>query len=63
MSVDLAAVHRLVDVGAFRSVLGRGEVAERRVAVPVVVVVLEVLDHHSRFEQTGPVVAVQAFLP
>ena len=63
MSVDLAAVHRLVGVAASRSVLGRGEVAQRRVAVPMIVVVLEVLDHHPRLEQACPVVPVQALLP
>jgi len=52
-----------VGVGALGSVLGRREVAQRRVAVPMIVVVLEILDHHACFEQARPVVAVQALLP
>jgi hypothetical protein len=32
------------------------------VAVPVVVLVFEVADHHLGFEQVGPVIAVEAFL-
>jgi hypothetical protein len=32
-------------------------------AVPMVVLVFEVADHHPGFEQGGPVVAVEALLP
>jgi hypothetical protein len=49
-------------VPARRSVLGRGQVAQRRVAVSVIMFVLEVADDHSGFAQVGPVVAVEALL-
>jgi hypothetical protein len=32
-------------------------------AVSMIVLVLEVADHHTSFEQVGPVVAVEALLP
>ena len=60
-SVD-AAGHRGVGVPARRSVLGRRSVAQGRMSVSVVVLVFEVADDHSGFEQTVPVVAVEAFL-
>jgi len=44
-------------VPAGRSVLGRGAIAQRLMAVSMSVVVLEVADHHLGFEQGGPVVA------
>ena len=62
MSVDLAA-HGLVRVGASGSILSGRQVAQRRVAMSMVVVVLEVADHDPRFEQARPVVAIQALLP
>ena len=49
-------------VPARRSVLGRGQVAQRSVTVSVIMVMLVVADHHSGFAQAGPVVAVQALL-
>lgn len=61
-SVDPAA-HRVVSVGAGRSVLGRCSVAQRRMPVPPIVVGLEIADHHPRLEQAGPVIAVQALGP
>jgi hypothetical protein len=33
------------------------------VAVPLIMFVLEVADHHPGFQQVGPVVAVEALLP
>jgi hypothetical protein len=60
-SVDLAG-HRGVGVPACRSVLGRGSVAQRGVAVSVVVFVFEVADDHSGLEQGVPVVAVETLL-
>jgi hypothetical protein len=49
-------------MSALGPVLGRGEVAQSRMAVPAVVLVLEIADHHPRFEQGGPVVAGEALL-
>ncbi len=60
-SVDLAG-DRGGGVSAGRSVLGRRSVAQGRVAVSVVVLVLEVADDYSGLEQTVPVVAVEALL-
>ena len=60
MSVDLAA-HDVVRVGASGSVLAGRQVAQGRVPKPVVVVVLEVFDHHYHFEQAAPVISVEAF--
>jgi mandelate racemase len=53
-SVDIAG-HRCVGVPARRSVLGRRVVAQRRVAVSVIVFLLEVADDHTGLEQTVPV--------
>ena len=50
-------------MSALGGILGRGQVAQRRMAVPAVVLVLEIADHHPRFKQGGPVVAVEALLP
>ena len=50
-------------VAAGRAVLGRGQVAERRVPMSLVLVGFEVSDHDSGFQQTGPMVAVGAFMP
>jgi hypothetical protein len=61
-SVDFAG-HGVVGVAAAGSVLGWGLVAQRRVAVPVIVLVFEVTDHHAGFEQIRPVVAVETLLP
>ena len=52
-----------VGVPARRSVLGRCSVAQGRVTVSMVVLVLEVPDHHPGLEQTVPVIAVEALLP
>jgi hypothetical protein len=52
-----------VGVPARRSVLGRRSVAQGRVAVSVIVLVLEVADDHASLEQGVPVVAVEALLP
>ena len=60
-SVDLAG-HRGVGAPAFGSVLGRRPVAQGRVTVSMVVLVLEVPDHHPGLEQTVPVIAVEALL-
>src|SRR4051812_24584333 len=60
-SVDLAG-HRDVGAPAGRSVLDRRAVAQRRVAVSLVVFGLEVTDDHAGLEQTVPVVAVEALL-
>jgi hypothetical protein len=60
-SVDLAG-NRGVGVPARRSVLGRRSVAQGRMAVAVVVFVLEVPDDHAGLEQGVPVVAVEALL-
>jgi hypothetical protein len=49
-------------VAALGSVLGRGQVAQGRVAVGGVVFVLEVGDADAGFEQVGPVIAVEALL-
>ena len=48
---------------ARRSVLGRRSVAQGRVAVAMVVLVLEIADDHPGLEQGVPVVAVEALLP
>src|SRR3981189_3124416 len=61
-SVDLAG-HRGVGAPARRSVLGRRPVAQGRMAVAVVVLLLEVADDHAGLEQRVPVVAVEALLP
>ena len=61
-SVDLAG-HRGVGAPASGSVLGRRAVAQGRVSVSVVVLVLEVADDHAGLEQGVPVVAVEALLP
>jgi hypothetical protein len=52
-------------VAASGGVVGRCPVAQCRVpvAVVVVVVVLEIPDHDAGLEQGGPMVAVEAFLP
>jgi hypothetical protein len=47
-------------VAASGSILGWGEVAQRRVTMPMIVFVLEVADDHTGFEQVGPVIAVEA---
>ena len=60
-SVDLAG-HRGVGTPARRSVLGRSSVAQRRVTVSMVMLVLEVADDHPGLEQGVPVVAVEALL-
>jgi hypothetical protein len=60
-SVDLAG-HRVVGVPASGSVLGGRSVAQRRMAVSMIVLVFEVADHHAGFEQGVPVVAVEALL-
>ena len=52
----------MVGTSALGRVLGRGAVAQSRMAVPAVVLVLEIADHHPRFEQGRPVVAVEALL-
>ncbi len=57
MSVDLAG-HGVMGVAASGSVLGGGGVAQRRVAVSMIVFVLEVANDYTGFEQVGPVVAV-----
>ena len=49
-------------VGASGTVLGRGLVAQCRVAVPMVVVVFEVGDDYTGLEQRRPAVAVEAFV-
>ena len=49
-------------VTARRSVLGRRSEAHCRVTVSMVVLVLEVPDHHPGLEQTVPVIAVEALL-
>ena len=61
-SVDLAG-HRGVGTPARRSALGRRPVAQRRMAVSVVVVGLEVVDDHAGLEQRVRMVAVEALLP
>ncbi|ETW21922.1 hypothetical protein MGAST_23080 [Mycobacterium gastri 'Wayne'] len=43
-------------VGASGSVLGRGQIAQRRVPMSTIVFMLEVADHHLGFEQVGPMV-------
>ena len=48
---------------AHPGILGRGQVAQRRVAVSAIVVALEVTDHYPGFAQGRPMVAVQALLP
>jgi hypothetical protein len=60
-SVDLT-VHRGVGVPAGRSVLFRRSVAEGRVTVSVIVLVLKVADRHPGLEQRVPVVSVEALL-
>ena len=60
-SVDLAG-DRGVGVPACRSVFGRRPVAQGRMPVPVIVLIFEVADHHSGFEQGVPVVPVEALL-
>ena len=64
VSVDLAS-HGVMGVAASGGVVGRCPVAQCRVpvAVVVVVVVLEIPDHDAGLEQGGPMVAVEAFLP
>ena len=54
--------HRGVRAPARRSILGRRAVAQRLVAVSVVVRVLEVADDHAVVEQGVPVIAVEALL-
>jgi hypothetical protein len=48
----------VVGVSASGSVLRRSEVAQSRMAVPMVVLAFEVADHRPGFELGGPVVAV-----
>jgi H+/Cl- antiporter ClcA len=50
-------------VRAHPGVLGRRQVAQRRVPVSLIVFLLEVTDDHAGLEQTVPVVAVEALLP
>lgn len=59
--MDLA-VHGVVGTLAVRSVLDRSEVAQRRMAVLLIVLVCEVADHYPGFEQGGPAVAFEALL-
>src|SRR6478752_6597850 len=59
-SVDLAGDR---GVPARRSVLGRRSVAQGRVPVLLIVLMLEVADDHAGLEQGVPVVAVEALLP
>lgn len=60
-SVDFAG-HRGVGAPADRSVLGRCSVAQGRVPVPGIVLMLEVPDDHPGLQQGVPVVAVEALL-
>ena len=47
-------------VAASGSVLGRGQITQRRMAMPYIVLALEVADDDAGFEQVGPVVSVEA---
>jgi len=47
-------------VAALGSVLDRGEVAQRRVTMSMIVFVLEVVDDDVSLKQVGPMVAVEA---
>ena len=51
-----------MDVPARRSVLGRRSVTQGRMPVAVAVLVFEVADNHPGFEQTVPMVAIEALL-
>lgn len=49
-------------VAAFGSELDRGQVAQRRVTMPMITFVLEIADDDTGFEHVGPVVAVEDYL-
>jgi len=59
ISVDPAG-HGVMGVAALGSVLDRGEVAQRRVTMSMIVFVLEVVDDDVSLKQVGPMVAVEA---
>jgi hypothetical protein len=58
-SVDLAG-HRVMGVAASGRVLAWGQVPQRRVTMPMIVLVLEIADDDTSLEQVGPMVAVEA---
>jgi hypothetical protein len=57
ISVDLAG-HRVMGVAASGSVLDGGEMAQRRVTMPMIMFVLEIADDDASLEEVGPVVVL-----